>query len=137
MSHFDSAITPVAGVGANIRRQSGCLGGAQAQLVTAEIILTLNELILNVQCSMNAIVPTGVKSLFRCPLVKIINVKIEEPSARCKDESENSMEDVACVKLDPSNVFMMVVMCGDWGWSRVGANAPLACLPSSQPNVFH
>ena len=139
MSHFDSAITPVAGVGANIRsrRQSGCLGGAQAQLVTAEIILTLNELLLNVQCSMNAIFPTGVKSLFRCPLVKIINVKIEEPSARCKDESENSMEDVACVKLDPSNVFMMVVMCGDWGWSRVGANAPLACLPSSQPNVFH
>ena len=42
MSYFDSAITPVAGVGANIRRQSGCLGGAQAQLVTAEIILTLN-----------------------------------------------------------------------------------------------
>ena len=63
---------------------------------------------------MNAIVPTGVKSLFiKCPLVKIVNVKIEEPSARCKDESENSMEDVACVKLDPSNVFMMVVMCCD------------------------
>ena len=79
MSHFDSAITPVAGVGANIRsrRQSGCLGGAQVQLVT------------------------GIQSLFKCPLVKIINVKIEEPSARCKDESENSMEDVACVKLDP------------------------------------
>ena len=101
MSHFDSAITPVAGVGANIRRQSGCPGGAQAQLVTAEIILTLNELLLNVQWSMNAIVPTGVKSLFNCPLVKIINVKIEEPSAWCKDESENSMEDVACVKMDP------------------------------------
>ena len=32
MSHFDGAITPVAGVGANIRsrRQSGCPGGAQA-----------------------------------------------------------------------------------------------------------
>ena len=42
-----------------------------------------------------------VKSLFRFPLVKIVNVKIEEPSARFKDESEDSMEDVACVKLDP------------------------------------
>ena len=54
MSHFDSAITPVAGVGANIRsrRQSGCPGGAQAQLVTAEIILTLNELLLAAECTM-------------------------------------------------------------------------------------
>ena len=32
MSYFDSAITPVAGVGANIRSQSGRLGGAQAQM---------------------------------------------------------------------------------------------------------
>ena len=37
MSHFDSAITPVAGAGANTRRQSGCLGGTQAQLETAEM----------------------------------------------------------------------------------------------------
>ena len=43
----------------------------------------------------------GVTTLFKCPFVKIINVKIEEPSARFKDESEDSMEDVACVKMDP------------------------------------
>ena len=86
MSHFDSAITPVAGVGANIRsrRQSGCPGGAQAQLVTAEIILTLNELILNVQCSMNAIVPTGVKSLFKFPLVKLSMLKLKNPQQGVK-----------------------------------------------------
>ena len=74
MSHFDSAITPVAGVGAKTRRQSGCLGGTQAQLETAEI-----------------------------------------PKQRCKDDSENSLEDVACScqsQAGPSNVFMMVVMLG-------------------------